>query len=125
MNLNEDEKEHMHILYSATIISQFLKNNEINTEDPDFIVLLNKLNPSINVLEMVDFELYKEQFDEMLQTYYETERLAVLFKSSFKDVKIGDNINGGIVIGIFTFTIWIYKNPETGHEYCCENCECK
>ena len=116
MELKEDE--HMNMLYSAFTLSQFLKNNEFNIEDPDLIILLEKLNPCIDVLEMVDFEIYKDQFDEMLKIYDDSERLTVLYKSSFKDVKIGDIINGGAVIGVFAFTIWIYKDHETGHKYC-------
>ena len=123
MELKEDE--HMNMLYSAFTLSQFLKNNDNNIEDPDLIILLEKLNPCINILEMVDFELCREQFDEMLKIYDDSERLAVLYKSSFKDAKIGDIINGGVVIGIFLFTIWIYKDHETGHKYCCESCDCK
>jgi hypothetical protein len=120
-----EQNEYMHVLSSAFVLSQFLKNNNNNVEDPEFIILLEKLNPSIDVLEMVDFELYKEQFDEMLETYNMSERYAVLYKSAFTDAKLGVKINGGIVIGVFAFTIWIYKDPETGHKYCCGSCDCK
>jgi hypothetical protein len=122
---NKERNEYMHMLYSSFTLSEFLKNNDNNIEDPDFISLYKELNPSIDVLEMIDYELCKDQFAKMLEEYDDMERYAVLYKNAFIDAKIGDIINGGIVIGIFLFTIWIYKDPETGHKYCCESCDCK
>ena len=120
-----EENEHMHMVFTTFTLCKLLKENGKNINDPDFINILNELKPSISALEMIDFDMHKEQFDEMLKSYEDSERYAVLFKSAFTDAKLGDKINGGIVIGIFLFTIWIYKDPETGHKYCCGTCECE
>ncbi len=120
-----EENEHMNMVFTAFTLCNLLEENGKDINDPNFINILKELKPSISALEMIDFDLHKEQFDEMLKSYEDSERYAVLFKSAFTDAKLGDKINGGIVIGIFLFTIWIYKDPETGHKYCCENCNCE
>ena len=42
----------------------------------------------------------------------------VLFKNSYKDAKIGDVINSGKVIGVFTLTVWILLDDNI-HDHCC------
>jgi hypothetical protein len=116
---------YMNNLYSVFQLSTLLKEKDNDIEDPEFLDLMNKINPDLSILEMLDYELYRVEFDEMLEKTEDTERLAVLWKSAFKDVNIGDKINGGVVVGIFVFTIWIYKDEETGHKYCCPDSERK
>lgn len=116
---------YMNNLYNTFQLSTLLKEKNNDIEDPEFIELLEKLNPDLSILEMLDYDLHREEFDEMLKNVENSDRLAVLWKSSFVDAKIGDKINGGTVIGIFSFTTWIYQDEETGHKFCCESCDCK
>ena len=116
---------YMNNLSTVFVLSNLLKDKNNDIEDPDFVELLEKLKPDLSILEMLDYELHREEFDEMLKDVENSDRLAVLWKTAFKDANIGDKINGGTVVGIFIFTTWIYLDEETGHEFCCKSCGCK
>lgn len=116
---------YMNNLSTVFVLSTLLKDKNNDIEDPDFVELFEKLKPGLSILEMLDYELHREEFDEMLKDVENSDRLAVLWKTAFKDANIGDKINGGTVVGIYTFTTWIYLDEETGHEFCCKSCGCK
>lgn len=116
---------YMNNLSTVFVLSTLLKDKNNDIEDPDFVELFEKLKPGLSILEMLDYELHREEFDEMLKDVENSDRLAVLWKNAFKHANIGDKINGGTVVGIYTFTTWIYLDEETGHEFCCKSCGCK
>jgi len=122
---NEESIINFDYVYSMFQMEKILRENGMNTEDPKFIELADKYL-DIDVAQIIDSNLHPE-FDGTIENEdgLIDSRLAVLWKESYKNAKIGDEINGGKVIGIFTLTIWIRLNENTGHEYCCSSsCDC-
>lgn len=116
MSLEYEFTDEQHAIYSSYFMYQILMNNNKNIEDPDFINIWKKFG-NIDTAQLVDQELYKEQFiNDILPNI---ERCMVLFKNSYKDAKIGDTINSGKVIGVFTLTVWILLDDDNIHDHCC------
>jgi len=122
LNDNEDAIKYFDYIYSIYQLEKILLENDKDTEDPKFVELAQKLSMDIDMAQILDDHLHPE-FECTIKDE-DFSKLAVLWKSSFKDAKFGDEINGGKVIGIFTLTIWIKLDENAGHEYCCQSCDC-
>jgi hypothetical protein len=120
----EESLKEFKYLFSIYELENMLLGNNKNVEDPKFLELSEKNNLDIDMAQIIDDHLHSDDLIEILNKF-DFSRLMVLWKNSFKDAKIGDEINGGKVIGIFTLTIWIFLNEDTGHEYCCNSSNCK
>ena len=112
-----DEQHH---IYSAYTLADILMNNDKNIEDPDFVRTWEKFG-NIGVAQLVDSFLYPEEFHDIIKPNFDN--CMVLFKNVYNDAKIGETINGGKVIAVFTLTVWIYTEENT-HEYCCDSEDC-
>ncbi len=109
-------------LYNIFQLTSLLKENNHDTKDHEFEELAKKVNLDIEMAQMIDYDLHPE-FELTIRSVDHPEMLRVLWKNAFEKAKVGDTINGGLVVGVFTLTIWIMVNESTDHEYCCES-EC-
>ncbi len=119
---SEEAVQEFDYLYDIFQLTSLLKENHNDIHDHEFEELSKKVNLNIEMAQMIDYDLHPE-FEITLKSVDNPERLAVLWKNAFENAKVGDTINGGLVIGVFTLTIWILVDESTGHEYCCES-EC-
>jgi hypothetical protein len=80
-----------------------------------------EMNMTIEVLQLLDVMIHDEMREKILT--YDFDKLMVLYRRAFPDAKLGDTVNGGKVVEIFTHTVWILHDDVT-HDYCCprENC---
>ena len=113
----ETEDEEQHKIYSSYFMYSILNDNNKYIEDPLFVQLWEKFG-NIETAQLVDMNLYSDEFENNIRP--NIKNCTVLFKESFKDAKIGDIINSGKVIGVFTLTVWIYLD-KINHDYCCRN----
>jgi hypothetical protein len=112
--------DEQHNIYSSYFMYCILNNNNKNIEDPEFINMWNKFG-NIDTAQLIDLELHKEEFIRDIEP--NIKKCMVLFKNQYKDAKIGDIINSGKVIGVFTLTVWILLDEIT-HEHCCPSNNC-
>jgi len=121
MASNETEfTDEQHRIYSSYFMYSILNQNNKNIEDPEFIHIWEKFG-NIDTAQLVDMNLHSEEFEKNITPYIENSM--VLFKNNYKDAKIGDIINSGRVIGVFTLTVWIYLD-EINHDHCCPHNHC-
>ena len=113
---NDGIKEFDYI-YNIFELTKILKENNNNTDNHEFQELSDKINLNIEMAQMVDYDLHPE-LEITIRDIKHPEKLAVLWKNSFENAKVGDTINGGIVVGVFTLTIWIIIDDNIDHKYC-------
>jgi hypothetical protein len=107
----------------AVELYDFLRNNN-NVCDQEFEKLWDKLDATISIAEIVDSILHEKDFKNMIGNVSNPDNLRVLWKKPYNNAKIGDIINGGKVIGVFTLTVWIENLEDDCHQYCCEHYGC-
>ena len=107
-------------VYSSYFMYNILTNNNNNIDDPEFVEMWEKFG-NIEVAQLIDSYLHPEEFENDIIP--NMKNYMVLFKDAYRDAKIGDTINSGKAIGVFTLTVWIYLEEIT-HEHCCPSEKC-
>lgn len=105
----------------AIELYDFLRNNN-NVCDQE---LWDKLDATISIAELVDSFLHEKEYKIMIGNVNNPDNLRVLWKKPYNNAKMGDIINGGKVIGVFTLTVWIENIEDDYHEHCCEHDGCR
>ena len=85
-----------------------LEENDNDINSPEFTDLWKKMDAGIDIAELLDSVLYPKEFSDMIERVDDSERLKVFWKNEIENVKIGDGLHNGIVVGNYLFTIWIY-----------------
>jgi hypothetical protein len=93
--------------YESSVKSSLSLSNE---------VMKTEMHMNIDCLQTLDLMIHDDMQERILS--HDFTKLMALFRSSFQEAKIGDVINGGKVVEIFTHTIWILHDQVT-HNYCC------
>jgi len=108
--MTDFEKEYIDDMLKAKEICDYLSYNNNDIYNPKFKILWDSLKVSVSIAEIVDFYIHKKDFTNMVESVTNVDNLAVFWKKPHKDVKIGDIIDDGKVVGIFTLTVWVDKD---------------
>ena len=119
-NLEYEFTDEQNLIYSSYFMYDILLNNNKNIDDPVFSEMWNKFG-NIGSAQLIDSYLHSEEFEDIITP--NIKNCMILFKNAYRDAKIGDIINSGKVIAVFTLTVWIYLDEIT-HEHCCPDQEC-
>jgi len=105
---NKFKTEYLAFIKKAYELVTVLEENDNDINSPEFTDLWEKMDAGIDIAELLDSVLCPKEFSDMIEKVDDSERLKVFWKNEIENVKIGDGLHNGIVVGNYLFTIWIY-----------------